>query len=62
VILGCAAVSSVPTMLVPDKLPEVIIFESLNMTDDYKDILFDYLRSKSYNLTSSGYNTICFKF
>jgi hypothetical protein len=45
-----------------DKLPEVIIFESLNMTDDYKDILFDYLRSKSYNLTSSGYNTICFKF
>lgn len=44
-----------------EKLPEVLIFESLNMTDDYKDRLFEYLRNKRYNLTSSGFNTVCFR-
>lgn len=43
------------------KLPEVLIFESLNMTEDYKLKLFDYLRHKEYNLVSSGYNTVCFR-
>ena len=44
-----------------DLLPEIIIFESLNMTKEYRDELYVYLINKNYNLSSSGYNTVAFK-
>lgn len=44
-----------------DLLPEVIIFESLNMEEDYRDELYVYLKNRNYNLSSSGYNTVAFK-
>jgi hypothetical protein len=42
-------------------LPEVIIFESVHMSSEYKFNLLDFLSKKGFNSVTSGYNTICFK-
>jgi hypothetical protein len=44
-----------------DLLPELLLFESLNMEDAYYKDLCEYLKSKKYSITKSGYNTICIK-
>jgi hypothetical protein len=44
-----------------DLLPELLLFESLNMEDVYYNDLCEYLRLKKYSITKSGYNTICIK-
>ena len=42
-------------------LPELLIFESLHMSDDYKERIKFYLTSKGYSVQHSGWNTICLK-
>jgi hypothetical protein len=45
----------------PDMMPEVIIFESVHMSEEYKYDLINYLSKIGFNCVNSGYNTICFK-
>jgi len=40
-------------------LPELLLFESLHMEDDYYTNLCNYLRERKYSITKSGWNTIC---
>lgn len=44
-----------------DLLPELLIFESLHMSDDYKVNISSYLRNKGYDVQHSGWNTICIR-
>lgn len=45
----------------PELLPDLLIFESLHMDEHYYSILCDYLTKNNYNVTKSGWNTICTK-
>lgn len=40
------------------RLPEIIIYESLNLSDERKKIVIDWLNSKNYKCIESGWNTI----
>jgi hypothetical protein len=40
------------------KLPEIIIYESLNLSDDRKKNVIKWLESKNYQCEESGWNTI----
>jgi len=40
------------------KLPEIIIYESLNLSDDRKKKVIKWLESKNYQCEESGWNTI----
>lgn len=42
-----------------DLLPDLLLFESLHMEDDYYTNLCNYLRERKYSITKSGWNTIC---
>jgi hypothetical protein len=42
-------------------LPELLLFESLHMENEYYDNLCSYLTNKGYSITKSGWNTICIK-
>ena len=42
-------------------LPELLLFESLHMDNQYYDNLCSYLTNKGYSITKSGWNTICTK-
>ena len=42
-------------------LPELLLFESLHMDNEYYDNLCNYLTNKGYSITKSGWNTICSK-
>jgi hypothetical protein len=44
-----------------DLLPELLLFESLHMKNEYYDNLCNYLTNKGYSITKSGWNTICIK-
>jgi hypothetical protein len=44
-----------------DLLPELLLFESLHMENEYYDNLCNYLTNKGYLITKSGWNTICIK-
>jgi hypothetical protein len=44
-----------------DLLPELLLFESLHMENEYYDNLCNHLTSKGYSITKSGWNTICTK-
>jgi hypothetical protein len=44
-----------------DLLPELLLFESLHMENEYYDNLCNYLINKGYSITKSGWNTICIK-
>jgi len=44
-----------------DLLPELLLFESLHMENEYYDNLCNYLTNKGYSITKSGWNTICKK-
>ena len=44
-----------------DLLPELLLFESLHMENEYYDNLCSYLTNKGYSITKSGWNTICIK-
>ena len=44
-----------------DLLPELLLFESLHMENEYYDNLCSYLTNKGYSTTKSGWNTICTK-
>ena len=44
-----------------DLLPELLLFESLHMENEYYDKLCNYLTNKGYSITKSGWNTICTK-
>ena len=44
-----------------DLLPELLLFESLHMENEYYDNLCNYLTNKGYSITKSGWNTICIK-
>ena len=40
------------------RLPEIIIYESLNISDERKEIVIKWLESKNYTCEESGWNTI----
>jgi hypothetical protein len=40
------------------KFPEIIIFENLNLTDDRKKSVIDFLKNKKYYCIDSGWNTV----
>ena len=40
------------------KLPEIIIYESLNLSDERKEKVINFLQSKNYQCEESGWNTI----
>ena len=42
-------------------LPDLLLFESLHMDDDYYNKLSNHLINKGYSITKSGWNTICKK-
>jgi len=42
-------------------LPKLLLFESLHMENEYYDNLCNYLTTKNYSITKSGWNTICIK-
>lgn len=42
-------------------LPELLIFESLHMDDDYKTNITNYLQNKGYYVQHPGWNTICIR-
>jgi hypothetical protein len=42
-----------------DLLPDLLLFESLHLEDDYYTNLCNYLRERKYSITKSGWNTIC---
>jgi len=42
-------------------LPELLLFESLHMSDEYKRDISNYLTKKGYKVQHSGWNTICLK-
>ena len=42
-------------------LPELLLFESLHMENEYYDNLCNHLTDKGYSITKSGWNTICIK-
>jgi hypothetical protein len=42
-------------------LPEIIIYESLNLTKEKKEEIGRWLSGKSYYFYESGWNTICYK-
>jgi hypothetical protein len=44
-----------------DLLPELLLFESLHMENEYYDNLCNHLINKGYSITNSGWNTICLK-
>ncbi len=44
-----------------DLLPELLLFESLHMEEEYYNNLSQYLTGKGYSVTKSGWNTICTK-
>jgi hypothetical protein len=44
-----------------DLLPELLLFESLHMENEYYDNLCNHLTNKGYSITKSGWNTICIK-
>lgn len=44
-----------------DLLPELLLFESLHMENEYYDNICSYLTNKGYSITKSGWNTICIK-
>ena len=44
-----------------DLLPELLLFESLHMVDEYYGSLCNYLTDKGYSIIKSGWNTICTK-
>jgi hypothetical protein len=44
-----------------DLLPDLLLFESLHMQEEYYSNLGIYLESKGYKVTKSGWNTICIK-
>jgi len=44
-----------------DLLPELLLFESLHMENEYYDNLRNHLTNKGYSITKSGWNTICIK-
>lgn len=44
-----------------DLLPELLIFESLHMSDDYRVNISSYLRNKGYDVQHSWWNTICIR-
>ena len=44
-----------------DLLPELLLFESLHMENEYYDNLCNHLINKGYSITKSGWNTICIK-
>lgn len=44
-----------------DLLPELLLFESLHMKNEYYDRLCNYLTDKGYLIIKSGWNTICTK-
>ena len=43
------------------KLPEIIIYESLNLSSERKEKVIKWLESKSYQCEESGWNTIAIK-
>jgi hypothetical protein len=42
-------------------LPDLLLFESLHMEEEYYNNLSQYLAEKGYSVTKSGWNTICTK-
>jgi len=44
-----------------DLLPDLLLFESLHMEEEYYNNLSQYLIGKGYSVTKSGWNTICTK-
>jgi hypothetical protein len=42
-------------------LPELLLFESLHMSDEYKRDISNYLTKKGYKVQHSGWNTTCLK-
>jgi len=42
-------------------LPDLLLFESLHMDEEYHEKICNYLESKNYKITKSGWNTICTK-
>ena len=44
-----------------DLLPELLLFESLHMDNEYYNKLCNYLTVIGYSITKSGWNTICRK-
>ena len=44
-----------------DLLPDLLLFESLHMEEEYYNNLSQYLVEKGYSVTKSGWNTICTK-
>ena len=44
-----------------DLLPDLLLFESLHMEEEYYNNLSQYLTRKGYSVTKSGRNTICTK-
>jgi hypothetical protein len=42
-------------------LPDLLLFESLHMEEEYYNNLSQYLTEKGYSVTKSGWNTICTK-
>jgi hypothetical protein len=46
-------------MIKDDLLPNLLLFESLHMDDDYKSEIQKYLISKDYSVNFSGFNCVC---
>jgi len=44
-----------------DLLPDLLLFESLHMQEEYYNKLRTYLEGNGYKVTKSGWNTICTK-
>jgi hypothetical protein len=44
-----------------DLLPDLLLFESLHMQEEYYNKLRTYLEGNGYKVTKSGWNTICIK-
>jgi hypothetical protein len=44
-----------------DLLPDLLLFESLHMQEEYYNNLRIYLEDRGYMVTKSGWNTICIK-
>jgi len=42
-------------------LPEIIIYESLNLKKGEKEEISKWLSEKSYSFYESGWNTICYR-
>lgn len=45
----------------PELLPDLLLFESLHIENNFYNVLCDYLSKHNYKTIKSGWNTICIK-